>query len=68
MSLILNHISFCKQYAKLDKIVTDAIKTYREEVKTGVFPAKEHSYPMEKEEYEKFIQFINENETSSLDK
>ncbi|CAB4378165.1 ketopantoate hydroxymethyltransferase [Rhizophagus irregularis] len=59
---------FCKHYAKLDKIVTDAIKTYREEVKTGVFPAKEHSYPMEKEEYEKFIQFINENETSSLDK
>ncbi|CAB4432847.1 unnamed protein product [Rhizophagus irregularis] len=59
---------FCKHYAKLDKIVTDAIKTYREEVKTGVFPAKEHSYPMEKEEYEKFIQFINEDETSSLDK
>ncbi|RIA85273.1 3-methyl-2-oxobutanoate hydroxymethyltransferase [Glomus cerebriforme] len=56
---------FCKQYANLDKIVTDAIKTYREEVKSGIFPAKEHSYPMEKGEYEKFLQFINENEKRS---
>jgi 3-methyl-2-oxobutanoate hydroxymethyltransferase len=60
-----HHTRFCKQYAKLDKIITDAIKAYHEEVKSGTFPAKEHTYPMDKGEYEKFLQFINENEKSS---
>jgi 3-methyl-2-oxobutanoate hydroxymethyltransferase len=56
---------FCKQYAKIDKIAIDAIKTYHEEVKSRTFPAKEHTYQMENGEDEKFLQFINENEKSS---
>ncbi|CAI2184321.1 4284_t:CDS:2 [Funneliformis geosporum] len=56
---------FCKQYANLDKVIIDAIKTYHKEVKTGIFPSTEHSYPMSKGEYEKFLQFINEIEKNS---
>ncbi len=35
---------FVKQYAKLSEIITDALQSYRQEVRTEVFPAPENSY------------------------
>ena len=35
---------FVKAYADLRKSMTDAIKTYIDEVKEGVFPDDEHSF------------------------
>lgn len=37
---------FVKKYVNLNKVITDAVKTYREEIQSGVFPAKEHEYGM----------------------
>lgn len=37
-------LKFVKQYADLNKIISEGVKKYREEVKQGIFPNKEHSY------------------------
>ncbi|CAG8492253.1 117_t:CDS:2 [Ambispora leptoticha] len=47
---------FCKQYASLDNTIVEALRSYRDEVKTGVFPTKSHCYPMAEIELEKFIE------------
>jgi 3-methyl-2-oxobutanoate hydroxymethyltransferase len=39
---------FVKQYADLHLTITNAVKTYCEEVKTGNFPAMENSFTIEK--------------------
>ncbi|HHV06618.1 MAG TPA: 3-methyl-2-oxobutanoate hydroxymethyltransferase [Firmicutes bacterium] len=44
---------FVKQYAKVGDIIVDAFKQYAEEVNTGVFPDKAHSFTMKEEELEK---------------
>nr|CAG8439565.1 2360_t:CDS:2 [Entrophospora candida] len=54
--------SFSKKYANLDKIITDACISYREEVKNRIFPGEEHCYSMDKEELKKFMEFIDEKE------
>ncbi|KAI5284692.1 hypothetical protein KEM52_002786, partial [Ascosphaera acerosa] len=41
---------FVKQYADLWRADYDAVRRYREEVKGGVFPAPEHTYPVAEEE------------------
>ena len=41
---------FVKVYRQLGKEVVAAFRDFREEVETGVFPASEHSYPMEVEQ------------------
>jgi 3-methyl-2-oxobutanoate hydroxymethyltransferase len=41
---------FVKRYADLDAVTTDAFRRYAEEVRAGVFPAKEHCYPIEASE------------------
>jgi 3-methyl-2-oxobutanoate hydroxymethyltransferase len=35
---------FVKKYANLNAQIKDAVRQYVEEVRTGVFPGKEHSY------------------------
>jgi 3-methyl-2-oxobutanoate hydroxymethyltransferase len=35
---------FVKQYANLESVVTDAVKNFRDEVRSGEFPAKEHEF------------------------
>lgn len=37
---------FVKKYVNLNDIITDAVRTYREEIQSGIFPAKEHEYNM----------------------
>ncbi|CAJ0637710.1 2832_t:CDS:10, partial [Entrophospora sp. SA101] len=54
--------SFSKKYGNLDKIITDACISYREEVKNRIFPGEEHCYSMDKEELKKFMEFIDEKE------
>ena len=41
---------YLKRYAGLSKTIETATREYLSEVKSGVFPAKEHSYPMDPEE------------------
>lgn len=38
---------FVKQFTNLHKIITEAVRQYIKEVKTGAFPDKEHSFPEE---------------------
>jgi len=41
---------YLKRYAHLTDSVADAVRSYISEVQAGIFPAEEHSYPMEPEE------------------
>ena len=41
--------SFAKRYQDFNKLMKKAFKQYAEEVRTGVFPDEEHSYPMSDE-------------------
>lgn len=40
---------FVKKYANVAEIITEGIKAYKEEVSTGAYPAKEHTYSMDQE-------------------
>ena len=44
---------FVKQYANISKQIEKAILKFKEEVKSGKFPGKEHSFTMNKEELDK---------------
>jgi 3-methyl-2-oxobutanoate hydroxymethyltransferase len=41
---------YLKRYARLAETVEDAVRSYVSEVKSGAFPAEEHSYRMDPEE------------------
>jgi 3-methyl-2-oxobutanoate hydroxymethyltransferase len=45
---------FVKQYAAVGQVIADALAAYVREVRTGVFPATEHTYGMPEGEREKF--------------
>ena len=45
---------FVKRYANLAEEIRRALKTYADEVRTGVYPAHEHTYSMPAEELEVF--------------
>ncbi|RLB57843.1 MAG: 3-methyl-2-oxobutanoate hydroxymethyltransferase [Deltaproteobacteria bacterium] len=45
---------FVKKYANVAEVVTGAISSYAEEVRSGAFPAEEHCYRMIEGEYPKF--------------
>ncbi|MFC2095401.1 3-methyl-2-oxobutanoate hydroxymethyltransferase [Candidatus Bipolaricaulota bacterium] len=53
---------FVKKYANVAQVVTDAMKAYVSEVKSGVFPADEHCYHMLKDEVGKFSALTKEFE------
>ena len=41
---------YLKRYASLSSIMEEGVREYLSEVKSGVFPDEEHSYPMDREE------------------
>ena len=49
---------FVKRYAELGKEMREALTRFAEEVKTGAFPDKEHSYAMDKEVEEKIAEYV----------
>ena len=51
---------FTKRYATLTEVAVDGIKQYVDEVKQGLFPDEEHSYPTPQEEYEKFLSLVEQ--------
>ncbi len=45
---------FVKRYASLSREIRDALEAYAAEVRSGVFPGPEHTYPMAPDEAEAF--------------
>ena len=44
---------FVKQYANINKIVLEAIKSFKDDVENGSFPEKKHSFTIGADELEK---------------
>ena len=53
---------FVKKYAHVAQVITEAMKEYVAEVRSGSFPADEHCYHMIKGEGEKFKELIKRHE------
>ncbi len=49
---------FVKKYANVAEVVTNAIRAYGEEVRSGQFPAEEHCYRMIEGEFGKFEKMV----------
>jgi len=49
---------FVKKYGDVWSEAERAIKDYRDEVKGGSYPGKEHTYPMAREEFEEFERVV----------
>jgi 3-methyl-2-oxobutanoate hydroxymethyltransferase len=49
---------FVKKYSNVADVVTGAIRSYAEEVRSGTFPAEEHCYRMIEGEYPKFKEMV----------
>jgi 3-methyl-2-oxobutanoate hydroxymethyltransferase len=62
---------FAKRYCNVGQIVTDALRQYNQEVKEKVFPALEHTYPINEEELAKIKAFVGKDakkKTNTVDK
>lgn len=55
---------FVKKYANVAKVVTDAIRAYGEDVRSGAFPADQHCYRMIKGEEAKFQEMARQYKTA----
>jgi 3-methyl-2-oxobutanoate hydroxymethyltransferase len=55
---------FVKKYANVAEVVTNAISSYGDDVRSGRFPAEEHCYRMIEGEYPKFQAMIKKYEPS----
>lgn len=53
---------FVKQYGNVWAEAQRALELYRDEVKSRVYPAKEHTYPMAKEAFDEFKAVVEEEE------
>jgi 3-methyl-2-oxobutanoate hydroxymethyltransferase len=53
---------FVKKYANVAEVVTQAIRSYGDEVRSGQFPAEEHCYRMIEGEQEKFQELVKKYE------
>ena len=51
--LIFLLTKFVKKYAELSNIIYAAIEKYKEEVKKGQFPSREHVFSIKEEELKK---------------
>lgn len=49
---------FVKKYCNVAEIITDAMKAYCEEIRTGQFPQEEHCYCMIQGEENKFVELM----------
>ena len=52
---------FVKKFASVADVVTEAMKAYSDEVRSGKFPAQEHCYRMLPGESEKFLAMMEKN-------
>lgn len=53
---------FVKKYANIAEVITNAMRAYIEDVRTGAFPADEHCYHMMKGEEKKFEELVKQYE------
>jgi 3-methyl-2-oxobutanoate hydroxymethyltransferase len=53
---------FVKKYANVAEVMTQAIAAYAAEVRSGAFPADEHTYKMKDGEYERFLELAKRYE------
>lgn len=54
LGMFTGHIpKFVKQYANLQPVIMEAIKSYKKEVEEGTFPGEEHGFSINKEVLEK---------------
>ncbi len=51
---------FVKQYATLEDIISKAVKMYIDDINSQAFPSEEHTFHMEKSEYDKLREMIDE--------
>lgn len=49
---------FVKQYANIGQISLEAIREFAADVEEGRFPSSEHTYPIDEEEYQRFLENI----------
>lgn len=49
---------FVKQYANIGQISLEAIREFAADVEEGRFPSSEHTYPIDEEEYQRFLESI----------
>lgn len=49
---------FTKRYANLTEVAISGLRSYAEEVRSGVFPDDDHSYGVDQSEYEKFLNLV----------
>ncbi|MEK7450299.1 MAG: 3-methyl-2-oxobutanoate hydroxymethyltransferase [Planctomycetota bacterium] len=49
---------FVRQYANLSPVILDALKKYKDEVRTKKFPAKEHEFAIKEEELKKLEEVL----------
>ncbi len=52
---------FVKKYANVAEVMTNAMAEYAAEVRSGAFPAPEHTYKMKDGEYERFLKLVEED-------
>ncbi|KAF9904609.1 hypothetical protein EC991_002538 [Linnemannia zychae] len=57
---------FCKTYRSLADEIVGALREFSADVKSGVFPAEEHCYPMPQEELKRFMNMIHEQKGDEL--
>jgi len=50
---------FVKQYANVSAVIGDAIREFSTDVRTGLFPARQHTYEMEEAEQEELLNSID---------
>jgi len=53
---------FVKKYGNVAEVITNAMREYCAEVRSGAFPTDEHCYHMLEGEYEKFVEVVKEYE------
>ncbi|MHC4608382.1 MAG: 3-methyl-2-oxobutanoate hydroxymethyltransferase [Planctomycetota bacterium] len=51
---------FVKKYANVAEVVTNAIRSYADEVRSGAFPTEDHCYRMIEEEVPKFNEMVKQ--------
>ena len=49
---------FAKKYVNLNIVVLDALKTYVEDIRSCKFPSEEHTFHMDRKEYEKLLRLL----------
>jgi 3-methyl-2-oxobutanoate hydroxymethyltransferase len=56
---------FVKRYADVHETMVDAVSTYRDEVRGGVFPGPEHAYAVDDAELEEFHRYLEQESLTS---